>query len=309
MNILEKNILLFLLLFVLSTTVFSQAEKSKNITTVSYCEIAKEPTKYVNQTVRIRVIYRVGFEWSEIYSLHCTDAPSTWLDFSPDFNRASQAPPPLAMTTEGNFSITAGVVFVGRLTGAVGRYGHLNSYKLEFAADSVEEAIRLDNHGYVPGYLTEEDRKRIQQFEDGESALSSGIESKSFDNLYYQALQAYVSNQGAKRSDTLFVQKEDWFENPLPTKFNDQKITYVTAQELAELYQKEKHRIPLIIVRPIKNEGSILIVAFSNYYFSYQKNWRRKNFTYALEGGTRVKFRFNPTQNKFVILQIETWGV
>jgi len=103
----------------------------------------------------------------------------------------------------------------------------------------------------------------------------------SFDSLYYQTLQAYVG-KGYALNNTLYVVKEEWFESPAPTKINDCNINYVTSDELAELFQKEKKSIPIIKVRPIKNDGSILIVALTNYGFSYQKNWHRANFMYAL---------------------------
>jgi hypothetical protein len=133
--------------------------------TVSFCDVASHPESYVNKHVRFRVIYRVGFEWQEIYSLRCVNAPSTWVEFSDNFEEVSSRNAMKHMEAGKHFSISVGVVLDGRLTGYGGGYGHMGGYSLAFTIDRVESAKRLDNHGFHRRALSPEDRKRIEQFE------------------------------------------------------------------------------------------------------------------------------------------------
>ena len=42
----------------------------------------------LKKEVRIRGIYRVGLEWSELDSLKCVDAPRVWVNFSDHTDRS-----------------------------------------------------------------------------------------------------------------------------------------------------------------------------------------------------------------------------
>jgi len=66
----------------------AQSKPSDSIPTVTFCDLARQPATYANKRVRVRAIYRVGFEWQEIYSVRCIEAPSTWLEFSDDIEKA-----------------------------------------------------------------------------------------------------------------------------------------------------------------------------------------------------------------------------
>ena len=121
-------------------------------------------------TAKVRVIYRVGFEWQEIYSLRCPEAKSTWLEFSDSFEEGSSRKALKQMKPANHFSISVGVVLEGRLTGSGGGYGHMNGYENRFTADRVQSAKRLDTNGYHRRALTAEDRKRIEKYERGADA-------------------------------------------------------------------------------------------------------------------------------------------
>ena len=144
-----------------------QSKSIENVPTVTFCDLSKHPEIYSNKRIRVRAVYRVGFEWQEIYSLRCPDAPSTWLEFSNNIDEGPSRTQLKKMDLGNRFSISVGVVLEGRLTGYGGGYGHMNGYALAFTADCIESAKRLDTHGFHRRALLPEDRKRIEAFESG----------------------------------------------------------------------------------------------------------------------------------------------
>src|SRR4051794_25895992 len=40
---------------------------------ISYCELVHEPVRYLGKKVRVVGVFRVGFEWEELYSTRCPD--------------------------------------------------------------------------------------------------------------------------------------------------------------------------------------------------------------------------------------------
>jgi hypothetical protein len=142
-----------------------QHKPTETVPTIAFCDITTHPERYFKTSVRLRAIYRVGFEWQEIYSLRCADAPSVWLEFSDNIDETSSHKQLKRMEKGNHFSINVGVVMVGRLTGYGGSYGHLNGYQLSFTIDRLESATRLDNHGFQRHALSPEDRKRIEKYE------------------------------------------------------------------------------------------------------------------------------------------------
>ena len=153
------------LLLLAVAVVSAQSKPSENVPTVTFCDLARQPASYANKRVRLRAIYRVGFEWQEIYSLHCLEAPSTWLEFSDSIDEGRSRKESEKMNLGSRFSISVGVVLEGRLTGYGGGYGHLNGYGLAFTAECIESAKRLDTHGFHRRALLPADRKRIEAFE------------------------------------------------------------------------------------------------------------------------------------------------
>jgi len=94
----------------------AQSKPSDSIPTVTFCDLARQPATYANKRVRVRAIYRVGFEWQEIYSVRCIEAPSTWLEFSDDIDEGPSRKELKKMNLDNRFSISVGVVLEGRLT-------------------------------------------------------------------------------------------------------------------------------------------------------------------------------------------------
>jgi len=169
MNHLLRLIFILILLAQASVIVTAQTNVTQNLPSVALCEVLAHPQSYRDKQIQVRVIYRVGFEWQEIYSLRCPDA-STWLEFSDGFEEASSRKALKQMNSGNHFSITVGVVLEGRLTGSGGGFGHMNGYENRFTADRVRSAKRLDTRGCHPRALTAEDRKRIEKYESSAGA-------------------------------------------------------------------------------------------------------------------------------------------
>jgi hypothetical protein len=139
---------------------------------VSYCELVSSPETYFNKEVRLRAVYRVGFEWQQVYSVQCLEAPNMWVEFvhgkhcpvayERDGPVKDEGSPDGSLEMSGK---TFGVVFRGRLTGWGGGYGHLDSFASEFQVTCMEELTLLDLDSYYPTALTPEMKKRIETFD------------------------------------------------------------------------------------------------------------------------------------------------
>ena len=142
-------------------------------------------------------------------------------------------------------------------------------------------------------------------------------------SLYQRAVSACVAKQlsdyGTQNEETrsrltkrLFL-KDQILTEKLPAEFKEIKVQYVGVDELLALYKEKKKRarktdrieIPFTIVRPMKNEGSTLIVSLSDYWFSYKK----KTYQYALEGGCNAHFNFETKSGQLALTKTDLWGV
>jgi len=135
---------------------------------ISYCQLVASPQAYLNKEVRLRGVYRVGFEWQQVYSTHCLEAPNTWVELASDEGcRKTLVRPGLDDNSSDSESgsQTIGVVFRGRLTGWSSGFGHLGSFASEFQVSCIEEMTLLDLTSYYPTALTPAMIQRIQIFE------------------------------------------------------------------------------------------------------------------------------------------------
>lgn len=139
-----------------SDATVSRAQSDSTVQPVSVCdELRPDLTKQV----RIRGIYRVGFEWAELYSIKCTNAPRIWVNFSDDWTAHTQKGVAKQLIKgEGTY----GVTFVGTLGG---RGGHMGAFPLTLRVTSVDDATRLGNESVLPHALSSKVRRRVESFE------------------------------------------------------------------------------------------------------------------------------------------------
>jgi hypothetical protein len=130
---------------------------------VNYCELLQHPKKYEQKLIKIRAIYRYGFEWSELYSLKCSIHKAVWVEGTEakckNANRVDE------LDYAGWGSRTVGIVAVGRLIGTKGGYGHQNGYDYLFKIECLERAEMLDREGKIPQRMSKEQRRKVGAFE------------------------------------------------------------------------------------------------------------------------------------------------
>lgn len=134
-------------------------------------------------------------------------------------------------------------------------------------------------------------------------------------NLYERALSACVAEQlkrfGVQHPETRLrlsnriVEFDLILTDKLPTQFGEIKVEYLNRQEIIERYKKTRAKIPVTVIKPMKNEGTTLKISFSDYYVSYKK----RVFSYGLEGGCIVDFKFDSRLDDFAMTKIDLWGV
>jgi hypothetical protein len=133
-------------------------------------------------------------------------------------------------------------------------------------------------------------------------------------NLYARTLSACLAKEleeygklGLSRVDyeNRVVERNIHLTDKLPTQFGKVKVEYLDAVTLRERYQKTRKEIQVLSLRPMKNEGTTLVISTGNYWFSYTK----KSYNYGLEGGCTVNFNFDSSQNDFALTKINLWGI
>ena len=135
---------------------FARAQSASATSPLSVCsDLHVDLTK----EVRVRGIYRVGFEWSEVYSIKCPNAPRVWINFSDGWETHTQKAVRKQLNKgEGTY----GVTFVGFIGGGG---GHMGAYPLTLRVTSVEGATRLGKESVLPHALSPNVRRRVESFE------------------------------------------------------------------------------------------------------------------------------------------------
>jgi hypothetical protein len=137
---------------------------------VSLCELSREPGRY-SGVVRLRAVYRYGFEVSEVYSTECPNAPPIWLEGP--WQRLPIEKPPACSGEWGLLGVLLRQGFAGGTVGLVargtllteGQFGQEGGYKRLFVVDCVETAVLLLDAGVQPESLSREDTATVAAFE------------------------------------------------------------------------------------------------------------------------------------------------
>ena len=133
-------------------------------------------------------------------------------------------------------------------------------------------------------------------------------------NLYVKALFACLdanakaySSQTNSRHDyyNVIVQQDEIITKNFPTQLGAYRIEYLEAQALVNRYKAKKSEFPIIIIRPIENDGAKLVIKFTDYFFSYGK----KSLNYGLEGGCNVILSYDCSKQEYVIEKVDLWGI
>jgi len=141
------------------------------------------------------------------------------------------------------------------------------------------------------------------------------VKSTTGTNLYERALSACVAEQlkrfGGQSSETRLrlinriIEEDDILTDKLPTQFGEIKVEYLDRQAIFERSKKNRAELFVTVMLPMKNDGKTLKISFRDHYVSYKK----RVFSYALEGGCIVDFNFDSLLDDFAITKTDLWGV
>jgi hypothetical protein len=147
------------------------------------------------------------------------------------------------------------------------------------------------------------------------SALSQTKSLPSIENnLYVKSLFACLdasakaySNQTNSRHDyfNVIVEQDNLITREFPNQLGAYRIEYLDNQALVDRYKAKKASFPIIVIRPMKNEGAKLVISFADYFFSYGK----KSRIYELEGGCAVELRYDCTKQEYLIEKVSLSGI
>jgi len=122
-------------------------------TSVTLCDLIREPERYNGAHVIVRATWKHWFEISQLYCLDCNDKGRVWLEFSDDLARASRR----ALKSgpnEGVVNLTVDGVFRSG-----GGFGHLAGYQYKFTAAKVSN-VALVVKGLAGPDVTEKAEKQ-----------------------------------------------------------------------------------------------------------------------------------------------------
>ena len=133
------------------------------------------------------------------------------------------------------------------------------------------------------------------------------MQSKKADmeSLYLKALSASLDAGLNSDKKISTVEKDTLLLDSFPNEIGGHRVEYLNGKELVGRYKRERKPIWLTAIKPIRNEGGKLFINISNYEFSYEKN----RMTYALDGGCKVIFRHDCSNNTFEVEKVECGGV
>jgi hypothetical protein len=153
----KTNNTLFLggLLLILTFTFASYTQNLKPLKVIDtgFCELLRSPEDFDQKKIRLRALYRYGFEWSEIYCLDCSEKGDVWLEIGADFERLTKR----NLRKKVNWSEkgrTVDVIAIGTFY-SHGGYGHLGGYRYKLVVDYFESAdvILKDSPVVLPDKL------------------------------------------------------------------------------------------------------------------------------------------------------------
>lgn len=152
------------------------------------------------------------------------------------------------------------------------------------------------------------------------TATSQTVSVPAKDDLYSLALQASIlqmerewGHVGHSALDEgiptdyrhMLVRKDPILTDGLPTAFENHSIEYLDDQELVHRYLKLNNSFLVLKIAPIRNQGTVLKIVVSTYWFSYKKH--RLQFAYS--DWSDVEFHYDCKQGAFVITSVKLGGI
>ncbi len=153
----------------------SGGASAANPALLTYCDLASTARKYAGREVRVVGAYRRAAERSEMYSLACPAAGTTWIEWSGATDCAAAAQSRSARTVApATTTASAAAPATGGTFGLVVRgvfhrggegYGHLNAFDFQIDARCAEALEQVDGDAAAPDHLVPAVREAIERFE------------------------------------------------------------------------------------------------------------------------------------------------
>jgi hypothetical protein len=134
-----------------------EEKKSRDLPTVNYCDVLKNPTEFEGKKLMLKATYRYGVEWQEMFCLTCRDKGRTWLEIEDDAI-SSQSKKALRKFPESDGTINA--IFTGRFESSGGPFGD-GSYRFRFVLEDITNAELISSSGFEPASLPGNVLKKI----------------------------------------------------------------------------------------------------------------------------------------------------
>ena len=145
------------------------------------------------------------------------------------------------------------------------------------------------------------------------------IAQKQERNLYAETLSACVNKEAedygklalSQDYNNRIVEYDEQLTDGLPTQFGAIKVEYIPThilakKYLAKRYKKNRESIEILSIRPMQSDGTKLTLNVLSYSFSA---FKENAYYYALGGGCRVDFIYDPEQKQFILAKTELWGI
>lgn len=153
----QKSIILIscilLLNFSGNPAITEEVAVASDIPTVDYCDLIRHAKDYDQKQIRIKAVYRVGYEWSEIYCPDCFNQKErTWVEFDSDFESCTKSKV-VKLFNDDERTLSVTIVGIFHSSPKKYGYGHLGSYRFEFVVKCVESAKLLLKDGRSPNLV------------------------------------------------------------------------------------------------------------------------------------------------------------
>lgn len=103
----------------------------------------------------------------------------------------------------------------------------------------------------------------------------------------------------------MIVQKDPLITKDLPTEFGNHVIEYLDSDELMERFRKLGKSYSVLVIRPMRNEGTALKVAVVVYWASSEKG----RFELGLSDWSDVEFHYDCQKQRFVVGSVKLGGI
>jgi len=132
-------------------------------------------------------------------------------------------------------------------------------------------------------------------------------ERKDSTNIYFKSLEVYCQtiDKTELTDNKVYVEKDHFVTEKLPNEINGLDILYLDRIELKKTIKKDRGKITLIKIIPLRIKKTDFFVNVIPFEVSYKK----RNFNYVNDGGLSVKYEFDSELNGLIFKAYKWDGI